>query len=220
MHAMVRVACARVMVREYSLTMTTSSLPMRARLVREATRLFADRGYAATTVADVQIACGLTAGSGALYKHFPSKRALLDAVVHQHLDNLTRGAQDVAGDPPSQPRAFLRLVGESVLAAIQRDRDLLRIILRDLDSFPELLEEIWQGVVDHLYRGLTEWIERECNDGRVHVDDPAATAAVLLASLTYYQILDSLIGHTPGGIERDRYLDAWVEHAAASLEVT
>jgi AcrR family transcriptional regulator len=188
--------------------------------VQEATRLFADRGYAATTVADIQIACGLTAGSGALYKHFPSKRALLDAVVHQHLDNLTRGAQDVAGDPPSHPRAFLRLIGESVLAAIQRDRDLLRIILRDLDSFPELLEEIWQGVVDHLYRGLTEWIERECGDGRVHVDDPAATAAVLLASLTYYQILDSLIGHTPGGIERDRYLDAWVEHAAASLEVT
>jgi AcrR family transcriptional regulator len=190
---------------------------MRERLVHEATLLFAQRGYAATSVADIQLACGLTGGSGALYKHFPSKRALLDAVVRQHLDNLTRGAQDVVSSAPTDPRAFLRLVGDSVLGAIDRDRDLLRIIFRDLDSFPELLEEIWQGVVDNLYRGLTEWVESERRDGRVHVDDPAATASVLLASLTYYQILDSLIGRTPGGIERDRYLDAWVEHALATL---
>jgi AcrR family transcriptional regulator len=190
---------------------------MRERLVQEATRLFARRGYGATSVADIQVACGLTGGSGALYKHFPSKRALLDAVVRQHLDNLARGAQDVASSAPTDPRAFLHLVGDSVLGAIERDRDLLRIIFRDLDSFPELLEEVWQGVVDNLYRGLTEWVEGECRDGRVHVADPAATASVLLASITYYQILDSLIGHTPGGIERDRYLDAWVEHALATL---
>jgi AcrR family transcriptional regulator len=39
---------------------------MRERLVQEATRLFAQRGYAATSVADIQLACGLTGGSGAL----------------------------------------------------------------------------------------------------------------------------------------------------------
>ncbi|HEX2286539.1 MAG TPA: TetR/AcrR family transcriptional regulator C-terminal domain-containing protein, partial [Mycobacterium sp.] len=162
---------------------------------------------------------GLTPGSGALYKHFSSKRALLDALVRRHLDTLTRGANDVSSDPPHDLRAFLREVGQSVLGAIENDRDLLRIILRDLDAFPDLLDEIWEGVIDHLYQGLTTWIERERSDGRVHVDDPAATASVLLASLTYYQILDSLIGRVPGGVDRDRYLDAWVSHAAASLGI-
>jgi AcrR family transcriptional regulator len=197
--------------------MVESRVPTRERLIGEATRLFAARGYAATSVADIQIACGLTGGSGALYKHFRSKRALLDAVVRQHLDTITRGARDVAEGSPGDPRTFLRRVGAAVLGTMERDRDLLRIIFRDLDSFPELLAEVWQGVVDNLYRGLTEWIERERSDRRVHVGDPAATASVLLASLTYYQILDSLIGQTPGGIDRDRYLDAWVEHALASL---
>ncbi|MGH3265405.1 MAG: TetR/AcrR family transcriptional regulator, partial [Trebonia sp.] len=153
------------------------------------------------------------------YKHFPSKRALLDTVVRQHLDTMTRGAHDVADVAPQDPLAFLRVVGQSVLAGIERDRDLLRIIFRDLDAFPDLLEEIWEGVLETLYRGLTEWLENEHKAGRVHVDDPAATASVLLASLTYYQILDSLIRRVPGGIGRDRYLHAWIEHAATSLGI-
>jgi AcrR family transcriptional regulator len=192
---------------------------MRVRFVQEATRLFAERGYASTSVADVQVACGLTGGSGALYKHFSSKRALLEAVVGRHLETLAHGARDVASDPPQDPRAFLRVVGASVLHGIERDRDLIRIIFRDLDAFPELLEEIWEGVLDNLYRGLREWIERERSSGRIDVDDPAATASVLLASLTYYQILDSLIGRVPGGIERERYVDAWVAHAVATLGI-
>jgi AcrR family transcriptional regulator len=200
--------------------MTTSTIPMRERLVREATRLFSERGYGTTSVADIQLACGLTGGSGALYKHFPSKRALLEAVVRRHLDSLSSGAHDVAGSAAQDPRALLRIVGESVLSAIERDRDLLRIIFRDLDAFPDLLEEIWRGVLDNLYRSLALWVERERDAGRVSVDDPAATASVLLASLTYYQILDSLIGRTPGGIDRDRYLNAWVEAALASLRTT
>jgi AcrR family transcriptional regulator len=53
----------------------------RETLLREARRLFAERGYAATSVADVQAAAGLAPGSGALYKHFPSKRALLEAAL-------------------------------------------------------------------------------------------------------------------------------------------
>ncbi len=193
---------------------------MRQQLVREGTRLFAERGYAATSVADIQVACGLAGGSGALYKHFPSKRALLDAVVRQHLDTMARGVHEVASLSASDPRAFLRAVGASVLRGIERDRDLVRIIFRDLDNAPELSEEVWESVLDNLYRGLGEWLECERSEGRFHIDDPAATASVLLASLTYYQILDSLIGRAPGGIERDRYLDAWVEHAAASLGIT
>lgn len=50
-------------------------------LIHHARRLFAERGYHGTSVADVQAAAGLAPGSGALYKHFASKRALLEAVA-------------------------------------------------------------------------------------------------------------------------------------------
>lgn len=55
-------------------------------------RLFGERGYAATSVADIQLACGLTGGSGALYKHFASKRDLLAEGVRRYVAGMERAA--------------------------------------------------------------------------------------------------------------------------------
>ena len=57
--------------------MTSPDSSTRDRLLEVALALFARQGYSATSVADIQQACGLSPGSGALYKHFPSKKALL-----------------------------------------------------------------------------------------------------------------------------------------------
>jgi hypothetical protein len=52
------------------------------------------------------------------------------------------------------------------------------------------------------------------------VSDPDATAAVLVASLTYYPILDVLIGRTPGDLAPDRFLAAWLDSSIAALRLT
>jgi hypothetical protein len=54
--------------------MTSPDAGTRDRLLDAALALFA-RQDSATSVADIQQACGLSPGSGALYKHFPSKKA-------------------------------------------------------------------------------------------------------------------------------------------------
>ena len=54
---------------------------MRARILREAARLFASRGFAATSVRDVAEAVGCT--KPALYYHFASKADLFAAIVHE-----------------------------------------------------------------------------------------------------------------------------------------
>jgi tetracycline repressor-like protein len=72
-------------VSEYSLTVLASG---RDRLLSAALRLFAAKGYAATSVADIQRESGLAPGSGALYKHFGSKRELLEAAVAHRIDSI------------------------------------------------------------------------------------------------------------------------------------
>ena len=57
--------------------------PTRERLVTEAMRLFGEQGYQATSVAQIEAAAGLAPGSGALYHHFKSKEALLEAIDRQ-----------------------------------------------------------------------------------------------------------------------------------------
>src|ERR1700755_2526115 len=73
--------------------MLTEPIRGRDRLLAAALRLFAAKGYAATSVADIQRASGLAPGSGALYKHFGSKRELLEAAVAHRIDNI-QGARE------------------------------------------------------------------------------------------------------------------------------
>lgn len=190
----------------------------RERFVNEARRLFATKGYAATTVADIQLACGLTAGSGALYKHFASKHELLRAVVQTHVETMRSHRQSFAGRRlPEDPRQTLRLIVQHVWSGMERDSDVLRVMMRDLGEAPELLEPLWQEVRANVYDELTGWLMTLRDSGTIRCADPEATAAVLLASLTYFPILDALIGHTPGDVPAEAFTEAWVEHAAATL---
>ena len=189
----------------------------RERLLTAAARLFATRGYAATSVADIQTAAGMTAGSGALYKHFSSKQALLAEVIAIHVATMRQGRQSFTEAAPEGLEAALRFLAGAVSSAMQQERHLLRVALRDLDEFPELLEQVWAEVRASIYDEFTAWLRTQNHCGIVDLADPEATAAVLLASLTYYPILDALIGHTPADLDPARFTEAWVTHALATL---
>ncbi|MFI9837454.1 TetR/AcrR family transcriptional regulator [Nonomuraea sp. NPDC051941] len=193
----------------------------RQRLIDEAVRLFSTRGYAETSVADIQAACGLTTGSGALYKHFPSKRALLEEAVRQNMEAVARRAAAATAERPADAdgRAALERMARVVWESLESDRDLIRIMLREYDGFPDLFERMWEGVLAGVYAQGVAWIAAQKELGRADVDDPEAAGAVLLASLTYYPLLRAMIGHTPGGLDPERFLAAWVETAAATLRL-
>jgi AcrR family transcriptional regulator len=69
-------------------------------LLVAAARLFRERGYSAVGMQDIGGAAGIV-GSG-VYRHFPSKEALLVAVVEPLVDGLLDGARQrrAAGGPP------------------------------------------------------------------------------------------------------------------------
>lgn len=70
------------------------------------------------------------------------------------------------------------------------------------------------GRMRHELRGeslsLDCWSHSPAAPGAVQIPDPEAAAAVLLASLAYYSIVRLLIDHTPGSVDRERYLAAWL----------
>jgi AcrR family transcriptional regulator len=82
----------------------------RLELIAAAARLFAARGYYAVTVDDLGEALGLS--GPALYRHFPSKEALLVAVFDQAVQQQREQIRDVlseAADPTSALEAIVRL---------------------------------------------------------------------------------------------------------------
>jgi AcrR family transcriptional regulator len=97
---------------------------MRTRLLAAARRLFVDKGYAETGTPEVVAAAGVT--RGALYHHFPDKRALFRAVVEAEAEAVATEIKaaatsgDALADLLSGARAYL-----SAMAAPGRTRLLL-----------------------------------------------------------------------------------------------
>jgi AcrR family transcriptional regulator len=196
-----------------------SSVPRpdtRERLLDAAITLFARQGYAQTSIADIQRTCGLAPGSGALYKHFSSKRELLEAATRRYVDRLADYRKRFDAEPTDNAGQALRRAATLIWEGIDDNALLLRVIFRE-PTFPELADELWSAITANAYQRFADGLRAGVDAGAVQIADPEAAAAVLVASLAYYPMVAMLIGHTPGGVDRERYSAAWLEHARAVL---
>ncbi|MCA2224880.1 TetR/AcrR family transcriptional regulator C-terminal domain-containing protein [Nonomuraea aurantiaca] len=146
---------------------------------------------------------------------------LLEEAVRRNLEIIGQRATAATAARPADEdgRATLERMARVVWEVLESDRDLIRIMMRESDEFPDLFERMWQGVLADVCAQGADWIIAQKALGTVDVEDPEATAAVLLASLTYYPVLRAMIGHTPGDLASERFLAAWIEHAAATLKL-
>jgi AcrR family transcriptional regulator len=204
-------------VSEYSLTVLTGPSRGRDRLLAEALKLFAAKGYAATSVADIQRASGLAPGSGALYKHFGSKRELLEAAVTHRINSIVAAREQYdAGDPDSAERA-VRIAGRLIWNNLKQSEDLLKVMLREPEELGDLDEKTWRVITDNAYQRFADELAASNRAGRTRIADPEAAAAVAIGSLSYAATLQALTGRLPGNIDEDRYFEAWVSQTLSLL---
>lgn len=196
--------------------------PTRDRIIDEAMRLFGERGYAGTTIADIEAASGLAGGGGGLYRHFSSKRALLDAGVRRQVESNRGlvGRLDAAPGAPGTPASTaaleeqLRELGHAGLDRLEHERDLNRLIVRDLRQFPDLLATAAELEIRPVQAALAGWMARQ--DGGDGLDAPAV-AAVLAGAIAHYWLLRDVFGEHPSLVSVDRYVDALVQLVSSTL---
>lgn len=189
----------------------------RERIIAEALRLFAERGYSATAVAEIEAAAGLSPGAGGLYRHFRSKEEVLAAVVAARgettQDELaaTLLGEGIGGD--TDPLAArLRLMCKAGLRKVGEEQQLLRVLFRDLDQFPYLVDTVRDHLTDPTYRALAEWMSRqpELADAGIDWD---ATSSVLGGAIVNYWLAASQMHTPPLEVDEERFVAAWVRMA-------
>ncbi|GAB3663230.1 TetR/AcrR family transcriptional regulator [Actinocorallia lasiicapitis] len=192
------------------------SISTRERIVTEALRLFADRGYAATSVAEIEAASGLSPGAGGLYRHFPSKQEVLAAAVREHIERTREQVVTVLAqsetlqDKPIELR--LRMTCHAGLAKMREEQDLIRVLFRDLDQFPQLVADLRDGVVNPLYDGIATWLGSQPEFK--HLDeDWQAIAAVLGGSVVNYWLANESLYEAPIKTDEKRFVAAWARLA-------
>ena len=92
-----------------ALASVTSDATLAERILRHAARLFAERGWAATTLREIAAAAGCT--KPALYYHWGNKEALFIACIRAETDALTALIADHLEEELGEATVAVRLVG-------------------------------------------------------------------------------------------------------------
>lgn len=109
-------------------------------LLDAAARLFASRGYAATSMRDIAEAVNMLSGS--LYYHFSSKEELLLAVYQAGVEELQKaGAEAVRRE--EDPWLRLEALCRAHLETVLRDSDYAQVLIRVLpDDIPRISDRL------------------------------------------------------------------------------
>jgi AcrR family transcriptional regulator len=144
--------------------MTDVTLDRRQQLIDLAAPLMAISGFHGMSVGDLGAAAGITAP--ALYRHFPSKQALLGALLTDISERLLAGGEACVAEASGPDDALERLVRWHVAFATSRpdlirvqDRDFLAMVPEDQHTVRRLQRryvELWVGQIRALHPGSDE----------------------------------------------------------------
>jgi AcrR family transcriptional regulator len=145
----------------------------REEILAIAAELFAERGFAATTVREIGDAAGILSGS--LYHHFDSKESMADELVHELLDRVLAAYRRIAATNDDPERALRGLVREA-FSAIATDRATVAVMVNEWNLFTqyprfaylrgieEETERLWVSVIE---RGVAAGVFRAGLDPRM-----------------------------------------------------
>ncbi|HEX8105458.1 MAG TPA: TetR/AcrR family transcriptional regulator [Solirubrobacteraceae bacterium] len=129
--------------------------PQKQRIMREAAKLFASKGYDATGISDILEAVGL--GKGALYHHIGSKEALLYDISRAHVVQMVAvGEEILARDEPADvklrelSRQLIRTIATSlpeVTVFFAEHRAVTGDRRKELMQLRHRFEEIWAAIL-------------------------------------------------------------------------
>ena len=108
--------------------------PVKERLLRVATRLFARHGFEGTSVQDIVDAAGVT--KGAMYHYYGSKDDLLYEVYHQLLSLQTSHLEEIAAGPGTAEERLRAAASDVVITTCENLDDMI-VFFRSLHMLPD-----------------------------------------------------------------------------------
>ena len=173
-------------------------------------RLFSEQGFSGTSVAQIEAAAGLAPGAGGLYHHFTSKEAVLAAGIERHLARLNalRDLRLVLGDL-GDLRAELTVTARYILAELDNEAELLRIMASEARRQPRLLTDAVELLVGSTYADLGGWLAQRA-EVPVSPSQADAICAVGLGALLSSRLLPTVFGISSPPVEDETLVATWV----------
>ena len=186
----------------------------RQEVVDTAARVFAARGFHATTIEDLVEATGLQRGG--LYHYIDGKLDLLIAIHERFIDPLLDNAREISKreDPPD---VQLRALAHALMDDIANYHDQVTVFLHEWKAIES--EPAWKevrGARQEFERIVSGVLKRGRDEGIFDFDDLRLTLLAFLGMINYsYQWFDPK-GRVPPGRIADHFVDIFLAGVSAA----
>jgi AcrR family transcriptional regulator len=154
----------------------------RAEVLATARRLFAEKGYHATSIHDIIAAADIARGT--FYLYFESKRAIFEELLDGFFATLAQEVKRIdtaPGAPP--PLEQMRATVDRIFAVLERERPMARILIREAvgldEDFDKKLADFYGRVAGLIEQALRTGVAM----GLVRPCDPVLVAWCVLGSV-------------------------------------
>jgi len=151
----------------------------RDELLATALRLFAERGYRATTIADIANSTGTA--HGLVYHYFRSKDELLQAILDRYTF-LPRLRELLAVSPDRPAAEVLTEIAVGFSRLLDERTDLLRLVVAESATNPVVAGAL-AHVTDEALVLLTGYLRARIEAGELRPHDPSVPARALFWSI-------------------------------------
>lgn len=165
----------------------------RHEILEAALRLFAQKGYSATTNAEIAREAGVTAA--ALYYYFPSKEYLFRTAVTEMRSDLEPRVQMTSGDSfHVDPQTLVPQVLQGVIDFFSQPRTqaILKIVMAE-GQRDQAIARIWEEKMVSFVQAILPYLQHHMQTGRLKPMDPRVFFLALQGPLMAAVILRDIL---------------------------
>ena len=141
----------------------------RQEIIETAMRLFYEKGYEKTSIADIAKAIGVA--QGLCYRYFPSKEALFDCTVDQYAQTL---ADRLTPPADSLKRPLKEILGQMPMDT-EADGSVFYQVFHEADN-KKFHDQLSLKVCEKLVPGVTAMLARARENGEIDIEDVETAA--------------------------------------------
>ncbi|PNV59829.1 TetR/AcrR family transcriptional regulator [Clostridium sp. chh4-2] len=187
----------------------------KSELLDAAQKLFAEKGYAKTTVTDILNVHGLS--KGVFYYYFKSKEEVMDAIIQRMVDDMADHARKIVEDPDMTPpqKIFAILMGQGQSEEMIKGKEDMTRQFHEVQN-AEMHQKSLALSIKNLAPVMAEIFKEDNGADAFSTDYPQETMALLLAAGQV--IFDEGLFHRSEE-ENARYAAAFIEMMEKTLGV-
>lgn len=151
-------------------------------LIDTAERLFLEKGYEQTTVAD--IVREIEVAQGTFYYYFSSKEKILEAIIEKDITALEEDVRQIMSREDSNAAIKLNAVVNSIIGISTSRREIMDYLHEESNAV--MHEKMERHTIERLVPLMTRVVAEGTHAGIFDVQYPTESVEFLLASLVYF----------------------------------